>query len=134
MATAAWAKESEIIRGYVDTAKTYIQLSSGGLALPLILTEKLRRDGMNAVAMTGAAWYVVVSTWAAFLVAVVSGAFFQFAAAKFVEREIDPNAYLPGVFAWVVERGPGQLLNVTVLSFVIGAIGVVVYSSLLLGS
>ena len=129
---AKWAKEIEIINAYVDTAKTYIQLSSAGLALPLVLHERLKPVLDRQDELATSTWVVLIVAWAAFLVAVCAGALFQFAAAKYIEHEIDNDAYVPWYARHVIRYGPGYLLNVTFLSFLIGAIGIVTYSGLLL--
>jgi len=92
METETWVKESEILKAYVDTAKTYIQLSSAGLALPIILREKLAMVLRPSNPLQSSAWVLVVLTWAAFLVAVCAGALYQFASAKYIEKSIDPGA------------------------------------------
>src|SRR5205814_1849128 len=108
------------------------QLSSAGLALPIVLHDTLKSQIGSSRELTSATWVVLIVAWLAFLVAVCAGALFQFASAKYIEHEIDNNAYVPTFARHIIDCGPGYLLNVTVLSFIVGAISVVIYSSLLM--
>jgi len=74
----------------------------------------------------------MIATCCAFLLAVCVGALYQFAAAKYLEKIIDPTAYVPVTAQIIIDRGPGFLLNIEFFAFLAGAVGVVTYSIILL--
>jgi hypothetical protein len=70
---------------FSNNAKVYIQLSGAGLALTLTFAREILHipKDQNIVDV----WVVIM--WSCFLVAILAGAFYQYLAAKYVERIID---------------------------------------------
>ena len=120
----------DIIKEYVQSAKSFVQLSSAGLVVPLAFRVKVlgipeggqRFDKFELVAMC--------ALWAFFLVAIGTGVFYQYIAIKFVEYRRSPHeTYVPALLRPIVEEyGPGTVYGVMVVTFYCGALCVVLYS------
>jgi hypothetical protein len=123
------AKDIEIMKLYLDGTKSFVQLSSAGLALPIVLSSKVidlfRTSGhFNHLSLT----FVCIS-WACFLTSIGAGALYQYVAVKFLEYEGDKQTYVPGTIQWLVKGlGPGVAYGAMVVAFYGGAISVVIYS------
>ncbi len=121
----------ETMKAYIDTTKTFIQLSSGGLVLPLAIKTQVlnlfRTDGTyNQIALI-----LICVSWFCFLLAIGAGALYQYGAVKFVEEHDNPQAtYVPSLLSCLVhgKNGPGPAYGVMLAAFYIGAILVVFYS------
>ena len=84
----------ESIKAYIDTTKTFFQLSSGGLVLPLVLKAQVlnlfRTDGTCGLkALT-----LICASWVSFLLAIGAGARYQYAVVKFVEQRSVPLIFV----------------------------------------
>lgn len=122
--------DMDIIKQYIECAKSFVQLSSAALVIPVALKTKVfgipeggrRFEGMELVA--------VCVSWALFLVAIGAGAFYQYAATKFVEYTRSPQeTFLSAIVKpFVKGHGPGVLYGVMVVAFFCGALCVVLYS------
>jgi ABC-type Fe3+-siderophore transport system permease subunit len=67
----------EMTKAFADTAKSYVQISSAGLALPLLFTQaifgKNRADG----GLLGACPWTLIASWAFFVLAIAFGLTYQ---------------------------------------------------------
>src|SRR6188508_1460007 len=76
---AMMEEEHKIIEGYMDSAKTFIQLSIGGLVLSVTFLEKiLGADKGTRVS------YLLVIAWLFWLLAVLAGVLYQVRAVKWL--------------------------------------------------
>ncbi|MGV3503591.1 MAG: hypothetical protein ACO1O1_07775 [Adhaeribacter sp.] len=74
-------EERKIMAAYTDTAKTYTQLSLGGLVLSITFMEKvLGQSGPVTL------HYLLILAWIFWLSAALAGAFYQYLAVKFLEN------------------------------------------------
>lgn len=110
-------KQDEVImKLFIENAKTYIQLSTGALVLSITFIEKvlgeiapIERD------------FLLIASWAAFLFAVGSGAFYQYLAVKYLDSiSDDPGA--KGIFPKRLIQDPGKIYGMMILAFYAGAI------------
>jgi hypothetical protein len=120
----------EIIKAYIDSSKSFIQLSSAGLALPVVLHSQVlglfrQTAGYNRLVLS-----FVLLSWLCFLASIAAGTLYQYAAIKSVEYEAAPTeTYVPQVLSYLIERrGPGVAYGVMVIAFYLGAVFVVTYS------
>jgi hypothetical protein len=78
---AMMEEEHKIMAGYIDTAKTFIQLSIGALLLSITFLEKiLQEKGPIKV------HYLLLFAWLFWLLAALAGAFYQYRAIKWLEE------------------------------------------------
>lgn len=122
-------KDIEIMKLYLDGAKSFVQLSSAGLALPVVLNSNVL--GLFHIPSRFSYFQLtfICISWFCFLVAIVAGVLYQYAAVKFVEYESDSRTYVPFVLKpFVKGLGPGLAYGTMVLAFFGGAVSVVVYS------
>ena len=70
---------------YSDNAKTYIQLSGAALALTITFTDRILH--LTATENIANGWMIAV--WICFLLAVITGAFYQFLATKVLDAYLD---------------------------------------------
>ncbi|HET7234369.1 MAG TPA: hypothetical protein VFJ16_30425 [Longimicrobium sp.] len=126
--------ELNIINAYIDTAKTFIQLSSAALILPLIIQTKLLGLREGAPLFIGIERWAVFGSWIFFLIAIAAGATYQHYAVKFVEYNWRPDdTHVSSVQRPIIlKHGPGIVYGVMVSAFYLGAICIVVYSSKML--
>jgi hypothetical protein len=130
----------ELMKAYVDTAKSFVQLSSAGLALPLVFSSQLLGLFGRTTSQSGAVtplsegvriW--VIASWACFLITIGAGTFYQYAAIKSAEEEIDPSGvYITKILRPLITTGPGLAYGVMVIFFYLGAVSVIVYSALVI--
>jgi hypothetical protein len=114
-----YSVDKDIMPLYLDTAKTYMNLSSGALALTMVFREKV----IGAKPGTTVAVPLVVC-WSLFLVAIGASAFYQYLAVKF----LDSISCSPGAiqyFHYLVQH-PGKVYGVMQITFFLGACFLVV--------
>lgn len=120
----------ETTKLYIDGAKTFVQLSSAGLVLPIVLKSNVigffgRSDHSSSFEL-----FVVCISWICFLVAIGAGVLYQYVAVKFIEYQSDPGGtYVPPVLGKLITfPGPGLAYGTMVVAFYAGAVSVVIYS------
>lgn len=109
----------DIMPLYIDTAKTYMNLSAGALALTITFREKV--IGSNPGDDVGR---FMIASWVFFLLAIGSSSAYQYFAVKF----LDSISCSPGsiqIFEHLV-RNPGNVYFVMLLMFCLGAIFLVI--------
>ena len=67
-------------------------------------------------------------SWAAFFISIGAAALYQYAAIKFFEKSVFPEAYVPAVLRPLMKKGPGEAYGIMVACFSIGGIFILVYS------
>ena len=79
-AKAMMEEEHKIMAGYMDTAKTFTQLSIGALVLSITFLEKIlgMKDKISVP-------YLLLFAWLFWLLAALAGAFYQYRAIKWLE-------------------------------------------------
>jgi hypothetical protein len=110
----------DIMKAYCDTAKSYVQIASAGLAAPLVFTQTLL--GKNAAEAGLGATGVprsLVAAWSLFLITVASGLIYQWLAIRYASNEVDGKE---NTFSRSFPYG------VMIISFVAGALAFVVFA------
>jgi len=104
----------DIIPLYLDTAKTYMNLSSGALALTIVFREKV--IGSQPGTPVNA---VMLMSWLSFLLAIGSSAFYQYLAVKF----LDSVSCAPGAIQYFesLVKSPGRVYGVMLVFFFVGS-------------
>jgi hypothetical protein len=122
--------ELELIKAYIDSTKTFVQLSSAGLLAPVVLKSNViglfqKGDQYSVFELT-----FVCLSWIFFLAAIGAAVLYQYVAIKFVEYHSEPSrTYVPRILETLVKvRGPGLAYGAMVVSFYGGAVTVVLYS------
>jgi len=119
----------EITKLYIDSAKSFVQLSSAGLALPVVLSSKILGLFRSTQQFNHFSLAFICLSWGCFLVAIGAGVLYQYAAVKFLEYEADNETYVPRALQSLVnDRGPGVAFGVMTVAFYAGAVSVVIYS------
>lgn len=120
----------EIIKAYIDGAKSFINLCSAGLILPLVLTTDVMGLFNDTQELSLFVLVFISISWLSFLVSIGSGVLYQYTAVKFIEYLNSPETtFVPKLLKYLVQiRGPGVAFGVMVISFYVGAISVVIYS------
>jgi hypothetical protein len=111
--------QQRIMKMFSDNAKTYIQLSGTALALTLTFARQILHvpDGANIADF----WMVLM--WSCFLLAVVSGAFYQYVAVKFLESLLPGYAYKG--WDWLA---PGVVYGIMLAAFYAGSFVFTIYA------
>ena len=114
-------EERKIMAAYSDTAKTYTQLSLGALVLSVTFFERvLGQSGRIPVDV------FLLFAWICWLVAVLSGAFYQYLAVRFLEARGEDWGLLvrgghPQAFDSLA-RHPWKIYTVLIVGFYLGAV------------
>lgn len=108
--------ERAVMGLFIDNAKMYMQLSTGVLALSVTFPEKVLRETLPLT------WCTVLS-WLLLLIAIGSGAVYQYLAVHFVQSKSTLIIRSRGVLMpkWLVQH-PWPLYGVMLFSFFIGVI------------
>jgi hypothetical protein len=113
-------QEKAIMTLYVDSAKTYVQLSTGVLALSITFIEKVLGGPLP---IRNPRW-LLLGSWIAFLIAIGGGALYQYVAVKYLDAKSDaPGA--PGMLPHRLVDEPGIVYGVMVVAFYVGAVSLV---------
>lgn len=109
---------------FCDNAKTYIQLSGAALALTLTFAREILHvpPGQNI------ADRFMIVMWACFLVTIISGAFYQYLAVKYLEGEDSRVSGMTEVVHGWEWLAPGVMYGVMLVAFYAGTIIFTVYA------
>jgi hypothetical protein len=104
----------EIIPLYLDSAKTFMSLSSGALALTVIFREKV--IGSKPGTRVG---HLMIASWLLFLLAIGSSASYQYFGTKF----LDSVSCCPGPIQHFesLVRNPGRVYGCMLVFFFAGS-------------
>ena len=106
----------EIIVLYIDSSKTFIQLSSGAIVLSVAFVEKV--SGPRALKQRN---FALIASWALFLVSIGFGVLYQYCAIKLLDSRSDyPGA--KGLLPEMLLENPGWLYAGMIFSFYSAAI------------
>ena len=109
----------DIMPLYIDTAKSYMNLGSGALALTITFREKI--IGSSPGDKVGR---FMILSWIFFLLAIGSSALYQYFAVKF----LDSVSCFPGtiqMFEYLVSN-PGKIYFAMLFTFYLGAVFLVI--------
>jgi hypothetical protein len=116
---ATFDRQEKVMSMFSDNAKTYIQLSGAALVLTLTFADKI----LHVPANVNIANRWTITVWCCFLVAIVAGAFYQFLAAKFLDRLLDWE--YDQTWDWLE---PGYVYGLMLAAFYGGAIIFTIYA------
>lgn len=101
----------DVVKAFGDTVKSYIQISSAALALPLVFTQAIfgktaAERGLRSVGVP----YTIYAAWACFLVAIAFGLLYQWLSVRRVWDDLHnmqrtaQNVDRPGfrITSWVI--------------------------------
>jgi hypothetical protein len=120
------------VEAYRDSARTFIQLSSAGMAVPFFLIDKMEYLPEH-VAQPGARHILLLllgSSWVCFLISIASGAMFQYVGIKYTEVVSIPDTYVPAYLQKMMyDWGPGVVYGVMLATFVLGGFVLSAYAA-----
>jgi hypothetical protein len=120
----------EIIKAYIDTTKSIVQLSSAGLVLPLTLKTAFLVSTGSFNSLERAS---IVFSWVSFLLAIAAGTFYSYVSVKYIETRLSPKeAEALSLVQQLIEWGPGNVYGLMMLAFFGGALFVILYSLLMI--
>jgi hypothetical protein len=106
-----------IMKMFIDNAKTFIQLSTGALILPITFIEKVIKP-QGSLGITDDIFLIL--SWLAFLISIGFGAFYQYLAVKYLEfNSISGGAEIKFP-KWLTDRE--KIYLIMIMSFYLGAI------------
>lgn len=112
-------ENKEIISLYIDTAKTFLNLSTGALTLTVILHEKILEPEAGSHISKG-----MLISWFCYLLAIGLSAMYQYFSVKF----LDSFSKVPGqksMFAFLQDN-PGWLYGGMLICFFIGSLFLII--------
>jgi hypothetical protein len=134
----------DVVKAYGDTAKSYIEISSAALALPILVTRVILGNNVAENGLrSGGAPVALYTSWACFLLAILFGLIYRWSSIHRVWDELhtlqrtDGNATKPGFRrTWWVLQFPNLNLSVfyggMLVLFFAGALSFVVFAVCLL--
>lgn len=126
MATASKLAEidkshyAEIMKAFIDTAKTFTQLATAALLLPIVFFRQLL--GVDATKPVRADSLLLLS-WASFLLAIGFGLLYQYLAVKYLAAIFWEGDWKDS--NWLV-KNPGYAFGCMLITFFLGALFFVV--------
>jgi hypothetical protein len=118
-----FTENKEIISLYIDTTKSFLNLSTGALSLTIVFREKI-----IGLATCGHVSKWMVASWFCYLLAIGFGALYQYCGVKFLDSSSrSPGA--KGIFGFF-EKNPGWLYGLMLVCFFLGSLLLVVAAGL----
>jgi|SRR5215467_2756713 len=114
----AFEREYKVMGVFIDNAKTYVQLSAGALLLTVTFLHEILGVSKEQKLPTDV-WLIL--SWWAFLVAIVSGALYQYYAAKFLEWKSGVLRTHRNWPEWLVHH-PWPIYGVMLVTFYLGGL------------
>ena len=111
-----------IISLFIDNAKTYVQLSSGALAISIVFMKALT-GSENTHPMPISA--CLVCSWLLFVVAIGCGVFYQYLGVKYLEAKVDTSYKRLAGLGRIIER-PWPFYMIMMAAFYGGMIAFVI--------
>jgi len=114
-----FTENKEIISLYIDTAKTFLNLSTGALALTIMLREKI----IDAEAGSPVSKLMLIS-WFFYLLAIGFSSLYQYLGVKY----LDSFSRLPGATGMFerLEKEPGLIYGAMLVCFFLGSLTLVI--------
>jgi hypothetical protein len=133
---------TDITKAFCDTAKVYIQLSSAGLALPLLFTQAILGTGKWVQGLNATGRYSLLLAWVFFLIAILAGAYYQWFAIRGMWNDLHRSELMKETHGKLIYSGfrktPGipqfeksnrsRPYGVMLISFFAGAISFAVFA------
>jgi len=119
----------EVIKAYVDSTKSFVQLSSAGLALPLALRSAWPAIAASSGAFHSYALVSIVFSWICFLTAIATGTFYQYLGIKYIEVELSKDQAVVSSLVRRFVANPGNFYGAMLIAFFLGAFSIFVYSA-----
>jgi hypothetical protein len=132
----------EVTKAYSEGAKGFVQLSSAGLALPLVFTQailgkRIADQGLHGVDRFG--FWMLVLAWGSFLIAILSGSLYQWLAPRRMWDDLHANPEHKARYGHLIQKWPtgrtfdrfdrSTLYFLMILFFCLGAVSFVFYAS-----
>ena len=114
-----FSENKEIITLYIDTAKTFLNLSSGALALTIIL----RKDISGTAAGTPVG-NMMLAAWIFYLLTIGFSALYQYFGVKFLDT-FSSSEHEVGICQYF-EKKPGNLYGSMLVCFFLGSLFLVI--------
>jgi hypothetical protein len=108
-------QEATIMKAYIDSAKNFVQLSTGALVLSVTFHQQVLGES-GRVKMDGA----LLASWGAFVLAIGCGAFYQYLAIKYLDARTE-SAGKPGPIPERLRENPGIVFGAMLVLFFAGA-------------
>lgn len=119
---AQFDEDATLMGMYIDSAKTYLQLSTFALGFSLAVLEKLRGKGRAA----GRDLLLILS-WLGFMLTVGFSSFYQYLAVKYIDNKrynfSSPSGLIP--VEWI--KAPGYFYAGMLVSFYLGLLALSLY-------
>ena len=116
---ADFDKQQKVMKMYCENADTYIKLSSAALALTLTFAHQILHVPASDNIVNG--W--MIAMWLCFLIAIVTDAFYQYLAVKYLERQLKWE--YAKIWNWF---SAGSIYGIMLASFYGGTIIFTVYA------
>lgn len=116
---ATFDRQHKVMSMFSDNAKTYIQLSGAALVLTITFAHEILHIPVGQ--KIADLWMILM--WACFLLAIISGAFYQYLATKYLETIIDWEH--SSAWSWLEA---GTIYGVMLAAFYGGAVIFTVYA------
>jgi len=115
MDCTAWMQNKEIMSLYMDTAKSFINISSAALGLTVIFREKI--SGLSPGVYVNR---FMIASWVCFLGAICCGVFYQYMAVNFLDfYSLEPGSiYFFNFFI----KNPGYIYGAMLIFFILASI------------
>lgn len=114
-----FTENKEIVSLYIDTAKTFLNLSTGALALTIVLRDKI--IGSEAGSPVGK---LMLASWFFYLLEIGLSALYQYFGVKY----LDSFSRFPGAKGKIafLEKNPGWLYGAMMACFFLGSLALVI--------
>lgn len=124
---AMMEEEHKIMDGYIDTAKTFTQLSVGALLLSITFLEKIL-DVKGKVPFS----FWLFFAWVLWLLAALAGAFYQYRAVKWLENIAIKSKIIEGDrhVDDVIKIYPATVYGVILVCFFLGTISFAAFGAM----
>lgn len=118
-----FSENKEIVSLYIDTTKSFLNLSTGALSLTIAFRENIIGSASGDHVSK-----LMVASWLFYLVAIGFGALYQYCGVKFLDSfSRSPGA--KGIFG-LFEKNPGWLYGLMLVCFFLGSLLLVVAAGL----
>jgi hypothetical protein len=111
-------REHKVMSLFIDNAKTYTQLSIGALVLSITFVREVLALPKDTPVQLD---WQLVTCWTCFLSAVICGSFYQYLAAKFIEKKAGVPRTHRIMWDWIVDH-PWLAYGLMLISFYGGAV------------
>jgi hypothetical protein len=111
-------RESKVLDRFIDNAKSYIQISSGGLLLSVTFLHEIVGTQKEKPVHPGP-W--LTAAWICWLVTILAGTTCQYFGAKFLEWKAGVPRHHRSIPRWIIQH-PWPMYGLMLVGFYLGAI------------